>query len=128
MTADRETERYARNLDRVRARRGPHGELVFLGFTGAHEYAEKLVVTRGWFAEPKKRREQSAGQGKPVYLSVQVAELLQNTLTPLLKEEWRIAVAGVVYTIDKDYLTPPTTSPLVWTLEAYRTDDTYPTP
>ncbi len=125
MMVDRDTERYARNLDRVRNRRGPQGDLIFLGFTGAHEFTEVLVVTRGWFAEPKKRREQSAGQGKPMYLAIQVAELAENILSTLLKEEWRLAVAGVVYTIDKDYLTPPTTAPLVWHLDAYHTDDTY---
>ena len=123
---DSETERYARNLDRVRRRRGPQGDLTFLRFTGAHEYEVALVVEAGWFAETKKRREQTASQGKPTYLSVEVAELPGTDLRPLLKEEWRLAVAGVVYTIDKDYLDPPVASPLVWPLQAYRTDDTFP--
>jgi len=125
---DRQTERYASNLDRVRGRRGPAGNLTFLRFTGAHEYTVALVVTAGWFAETKKRREQTATQGKPTYLSIEVAALDGVDLTPLIKEEWRACVGGRVYTIDKDYLDPPVVSPFVWPIQAYYTDDTYPPP
>ena len=125
--SDRGTERYARNLDRVRNRRGPNGDLIFLTFTGAHEYKPRLTVESGWFAETKKRREQTAGMGKPTYLSIEVAALPGVDLTPLLKEEWRVAVGGRVYTIDKDYLAPPVASPYVWPIQAYFTDDAYPT-
>ncbi len=121
-----DTERYARNLDRGRGRRGPKGNLIFLRFTGAHDYQVALEVSAGWFAEPKKRREQASGQGKPVYLNIEVAALDGTDLTPLLTAEWRVAVAGVVYTIDKDRLTPPVVSPLVWLIEAYHTDDRFP--
>jgi hypothetical protein len=125
---DRETRRYAANLDRVRHRRGPAGSLFFLGFTGAHDFTVKLEVTAGWFAEVKKRRESAESQGKPVYLSIEVAALDGNDLTPLLKEEWRVSVAGIVYTIDKDHLTPPVVSPLVWLVQAYHTDDRFTPP
>lgn len=123
---DSGTARYARNLDRVRRRRGPTGDLTFLRFTGAHEYTAALVVTAGWFAETKKRREQTANQGKPTYLSVEVVAMPGIDLRPLLHEEWRLAIGGCVYTMDKDYLDPPVASPFVWPLQAYRTDDTYP--
>lgn len=125
---DTETRRYAANLDRVRKRRGPPGSLFFLNFTGAHEYRVKLEVTSGWFAENRKRSMQDAVQGRPVYLSVEVVALEGVDLTPLLKEEWRLAAGGVVYTIDKEYLTPPVVSPVVWLIQAYHTDDTFPPP
>jgi hypothetical protein len=126
MSLDRETKRYADNLDRERRRRRFAGSLLFLRFTGAHEYEVALEVQAGWLAETKKRREQNAGQGKPSYLSIEVAALPGNALTPLLKEEWRPAVGGIVYVLDKDYLDPPVAAPLVWFLQAYRTADTYP--
>lgn len=126
MIVDRETKRYADNLDRERRRRRLAGSLYFLRFTGAHEYEVALEVTAGWLAETKKRREQTAGMGKPTYLSVEVAALPGNDLTPLIKEEWRLAVNGVVHVLDKDYLDPPVAAPVVWFLQAYRTDDTYP--
>lgn len=123
---DRETKRYADNLDRERRRRRQAGTLLFLRFTGAHEYEVALEVQAGWLAETKKRREQTAGMGKPTYLSIEVAAVNELDLTPLIKEEWRPCVNGVVYVLDKDYLDPPVAAPIVWFLQAYRTDDTYP--
>jgi hypothetical protein len=123
---DKETQRYADNLDRVRRRRAPCARLQFLRFTGAHDYELALEVKEGWFAELKKRSERDTAEGKPVYLSIEVAALRGVDLTPLLKEEWRVAVSGVVHTIDKEYLAPPVVSPFVWTIVAYHTDDRFP--
>lgn len=127
---DEITASVAEGLNEVRAELGPAGDLVLLKFKGrdASPVYEVLKVysevegVNGW------RAERLSGQDGAIYTKLSIADV-DGELSGVVSGESRakhFSLGGNIFNINEDKTFRPLTQPLVWTLEGYETEETYP--
>ena len=115
-----------RRLDFQRERRGLTGKLSLLRFRGQETYAPLLEIVDGWGGWFKNDRTSDPEKRVPILqVVIEVtgdAERDAAVRQAIESPEFEfVAVAGVVYEVQKDNTHPPLLDPRKWTLTAVYT-------
>ena len=107
----------------MRERRGLEGKLALLRFRGQETYAPLIEIEDGWGGWFKSDRNSDPEKRVPIiHVEIEVTgdagrdEAVRQAIES--PEFEAVAVAGVVYTVEKDNIHPPLLEPLKWTLTA----------
>jgi hypothetical protein len=103
--ANAQTQRLARNLNRIRERRGPAGDLNFYAYEQGEGESPILTVIKDWAAVLR-----DDGSYKVVVMEQ------EGVTGENLYRASRCSFGGVTMTIPQDGIQPPTLAPRAWVI------------